>query len=199
MRVLKRLTVFAFLFMLCSCSAFGQEKSDFYSQPAQVGEKFLDLRSYLFGAAQRSNISLIIARDVRGRTNRVEGKTVKEVLNNYLQGTGFAYRLRDNCLYVAEAKNLERFFEKLPEDALMLPRGKGNITVSGIFHSIEISVFCKILRNLTGVEIRASDNLKASLMIRLIKMPWQTVLIAIARLNNYKLLRSEFSVLVADP
>jgi hypothetical protein len=185
--------------MLCSCSAFGQEKSDFYNQPAQVGDKFLGLRSYLFRVAERCNISLIIARDVRARTSRVQGKTVKEALNNYLHDTGFTYRLRDNCLYVAEAENLKRFFEKLPEDTLMLPRGKGNITVSGIFPSIEISVFCKILRNLTGVEIRASDNLKDSLMIRLLKMPWQTVLIAIARLNNYKLLRSEFSVLITEP
>jgi hypothetical protein len=169
----------------------------FYKMPAQVGDKFLDLRSYLMKATERNNLSLIIAKEVRSSVKRVEGKTVKDALNNYLHNTGYTYRLRDKCLFVAEKNKLELFFEKLPEDVMLLPEGRGDITVSGIFHSIEISLFCKILRNLTGVEIRSADELKANLIIRLIKMPWKNVLVAVTRLNGYRLIRSEFSVIVS--
>lgn len=187
--------VLLFITFLPVCSPADEDP---FRQSGMVGERILDLHTYLLRIAERNNWSLIIAQEVRSPTKRVDGKNLGEVLNNYLKGTGFSYRLYENCLFVAEKGRLEQFFVKLPEDAMMLPRGKGDVVVNGVFHSIEIGTFFKMLRTLTGVELRPADNLRANMMLRLIKMPWKTLVIAIVRLNDFKMIRSEFSVVVAS-
>lgn len=168
-----------------------------FSQPARVGERFLDLRNYLFRIAERHGWSVVVAQDVNSNVKEVHGKTVADALKAYLHGSEFSYRLYDNVLYVADNRRLKKFFEELPADTMMLPKGKNEVTISGIFQGIDIAILFKMLRGLTGIEIRSSDDLRATLMLRLIKMPWKTLVVAIVRLNDYKLIRSEFSVLVA--
>ncbi len=197
MRVKRGLLGLVLLFVFgCSASA-ALAQTSLFNQEASVGERFLDVSSYLFKIAQRNNCSLIIAQDVRSHLKQVRGKTVGEALNNYFAETDFSYRLYDNCIFVAEKRLLINFLEKLPEDTMMLPKGKGDITISGIFHSVEISVLFKMLRSLTGVEVRPADGLRTNMMLRLVKMPWKNLVIAIVRLNDYKMIRSEFSVIVA--
>lgn len=196
MRVIRGLLVTLVLLMFRSAVSVCAQNSAF-QQEAAVGERFLDVHSYLFKVAERNNWSLVIARDVRSHLKQVEGKTVAEALQNYFADSDFSYRLYDNCLYVAEKKLLVSFLENLPEDTTMLPKGKGDITISGIFHSVEIGVLFKMLRGLTGVEVRSADGLRSNMILRLVKMPWKTLVVAIVRLNDYKMIRSEFSVIVA--
>lgn len=198
MRVKRGFLGFVLFFILGFCATSLVAQTSLFNQEASVGERFLDVNSYLFKIAQRNNCSLIIAQDVRSNLKEVRGKTVGEALNNYFAETDFSYRLYDNCIFVAKERLLKNFFEKLPEDAIMLPKGKGDFTISGIFHGVEISVLFKILRTSTGVEIRPADGLQTNMILRLVKMPWKTLLIAIVRLNDYKMIRSEFSVIVAQ-
>ncbi|GAB4271883.1 MAG: hypothetical protein Kow0029_09970 [Candidatus Rifleibacteriota bacterium] len=187
------------LFMLAivpRLPALLSNSSDFLKESPRVDERFLDLRSFLFKIGDRYNLSVIVAQDVRSPLKEVKGKTIKEVLDNYLANTKFTYRIQDNCIFVAPANRLELFFEKLPEDSTMLPKGRGDVSISGVFYGIDIAKFCKILRNITDVEIRPVDSLKANLMLRLIKMPWKKALLAIVRLNDYRMIRSEFSVTI---
>ncbi|MFZ5951786.1 MAG: hypothetical protein ACOYXC_13835 [Candidatus Rifleibacteriota bacterium] len=172
--------------------------ADPFLQPADVGERFVDVENYLFKIAQRNQWSLIIAKDVNSRLKEVQGKTVGDALKSYFTDTEFTWELRENCLYVAEKRRLVKFLEKLPEDVAMLPRGKNDVTLSGIFNSVEISTLFKILRNLTGVEVRSADGLRANMRLHLMKMPWKTLVVAIVRLNDFKMIRSEFSVIVAS-
>jgi hypothetical protein len=193
----RNLALATILFVWCFLApALYGAAGDFYQQPANVGSRFLDLRTYLFKVAGRSNLSVIIAQNVKTRVKEVKGKTVQEALNNYLANTEYSYKIQDNCIFVAERRRLAFFFEKLPEDTSILPDGKGSKVVSGIFTGIECKIFFTILSNVTGVEVRATDNIRENLVLRLIKMPWKTVVIAIARLNNYKLMCSEFSVVI---
>ena len=170
-----------------------------FKQKIRTEKKFLDIKTYLLELADRFNWSLIIDQDVRSPLKRVRGETVKQVLDNYFADTNYTFKLWNDCLFVAEKTRLDNFFEKLPVDATLLPDGKGaNITLSGVFRGIQIAEFCGILRKTTGVEIRPELNLKKNLIIRLIKMPWKTVLIALVRLNNLEMNRSEFSVIIGQ-
>lgn len=200
MRVDQRFRGLAFfvLLILCSITVQATTEGNPFKHSAGVGERFLDLRSYLFKIAERYDWSLIVAQDVRSSVKQVKGKTVRDAINNYLANTEFSYELDGNCLYVAEKHRLSKFFEKLSEDAIILPRGKGSVDINGVFNGIDISIFCKMLRGFTGVEIRSADNLKANLMMRLVKMPWKTLVVAIVRLNDFKLHRSEFSVIIDE-
>jgi hypothetical protein len=197
MRVKRGLLGIVLLLMLGLGAVAAMAQTSIFQQDAAVGERFLDVSSYLFKIAERNNCSLIIAQDVRSHLKQVRGKTVGEALNNYLADSDFSYRFYENCIFVADKRLLLNFLEKLPEDAMMLPKGKGDITISGIFHSVEISVLFKMLRSLTGVEVRPADGLRTNMMLRLVKMPWKNLVIAIVRLNDYKMIRSEFSVIVA--
>ncbi|MEW6711534.1 MAG: hypothetical protein AB1403_17055 [Candidatus Riflebacteria bacterium] len=195
MRARGLVSVLLTLFLSCSAVAL---LADPFLQPADVGERFLDVENYLFKIAERNQWSLIIAKDVNSRLKEVKGKTVADALKSYFAGTEFSWELRENCLYVAEEQRLVKFLEKLPEDVMMLPRGKNDVTLSGIFNSVEISTLFKMLRNLTGVEVRSADGLRANMRLNLMKMPWKTLVVAIVRLNDFKMIRSEFSVLVAS-
>ncbi|MGM0598548.1 MAG: hypothetical protein ACQETH_01910 [Candidatus Rifleibacteriota bacterium] len=200
MRVGRGLFVLLLLFV-CS-AAFCQTGSvtvNPFKQKVRTRHKYLDVKTYLLEISERFNWSLIMDQDVRSSLKRVKGETVGQVLGNYFADTEFSYKLWNNCLFVAEKNRLASFFEKLPVDATMLPDGKGsNIRLSGVFSGVQIADFCKILRRTTGVEIRPELGLKKNLMIRLIQMPWKTVLIALVRLNNLEMNRSEFSVVIGE-
>lgn len=167
------------------------------SGPANVSTRFLDLRSYLFHLANRHNFSLIMSNDVVSNHIQVKGETVREVLNNYLEKTNLAYRYFDDCLFVAGKSELENFFKLLPEYEMILPLGRGDLPVSGAFRNIELSVLLQIIRAVSGVEVRAADDLRANMMMRLDKVPWKRLVLAIVFLNRYRMLRSDFSVIIA--
>jgi hypothetical protein len=168
-------------------------------QRVKTDEKFLDVKTFLLAVSNRFNLSLIMDQNLRSQYKRVKGYTVKQVLDNYFQDTEFTYKLWNNCLFIAPPERLDNFFEKLPVDTTLLPDGKGaHITLSGVFSGIQISEFCKILRKTTGVEVRPELNLRKNLVLRLFKMPWKTVLIALVRLNNLEMIRSEFSIIIGE-
>lgn len=167
------------------------------SSPANVSTRFLDLRSYLFHLANQHNFSLIMSNDVVSGVSQVKGETVREVLNNYLAKTNLAYRFFDNCLFVAGKTELENFFVLLPEYEMILPQGRGDLPVSGAFRNIELSVLLQIVRAISGVEVRAADGLRVNMMMRLDNVSWKRLVLAIVFLNRYRMLKSDFSVIIA--
>lgn len=168
-----------------------------FSNMPDVGDRFLDVRTFLFRIAGKNGWSLIISNDVRSAEKEVKGATTKEALANYFKGTPYSYRLFDGCLYVAGERELEQFFKDLPELEMSLPKGKASANFSGVFQRIELSFLCGMLRSLSGVEIRPAEDLRISLLMRARNMSWQRIILAIVRLNRFRLNRTDFSLVIS--
>lgn len=192
---LKRI-FFAVFLLLLIVSAVSGSSADF-SGPADVGERFLDVQTFLFRIAARNNWSLIVANDVTSSIKEVKGETVEEALKNYFSQTRFGWRLFENCLYVGDERDLERFLNDLPELEVTLPKGKYNTKFSGVFQRIELSFLCGMLRGISGVEIRTSDQLRVNVMMRTKNMSWQRIILAIVHLNRYRINSTDFSIIIS--
>jgi len=161
-----------------------------------VGGRFLDIHTFLFKIAARNGWSLIVSSDVNSPVREVVGATVEDALTNYLETTRFRWRLFENCLYVANEADLEQFFQNLPQLEMTMPKGPSPANFNGNFMRIDIEMLCNILRSISGFEIRSSNDLQYSVMMRAKEMTWQRVLLAVVYLNRFRLDRTDFSITI---
>jgi len=170
-------------------------KAGFKSSP-DVGERFLDIHTFLFKISARNGWSLIVSSEVNSPVREVAGSTVEEALNNYLETTRYRWRFYENCLYVAHETDLELFFRHLAELELTMPRGQGSVGFSGNFVRIDLEMLCNMLKSISGVEIRPSSDLHHSVMMRAADMSWQRVLLAVVYLNRFRMDRTDYSITI---
>lgn len=169
---------------------------DFSGSP-DVGERFLDIRSFAFKIASRNGWSLIISNDVTSPQKEVRGDTIEEALSNYFTNTPFGWRFFEDCLYIANERELNKFFSQLPELEMGLPKGKSGAFFSGIFQRVELSLLCELLKAISGVEIRTASGFEGNIMMRVRNMNWQRVLLAVSFLNRFQVDKTDFSVIIS--
>jgi len=167
----------------------------FKSSP-DVGDRFLDIHTFLYKIAARNDWSLIVSSEVNSPIREVTGSTVEEALNNYLGSTRYRWRLYEKCLYVAHESDLELFFQRLAELELTMPRGQARAGFSGNFIRIDLEMLCSMLKSLSGVEIRPASGLHHSVMMRAADMSWQRVLLAVVYLNRFRMDRTDYSITI---
>ncbi len=173
------------------------DETNVFRKTVSFDERFLDVRTFLLRVCKKYNYSLIISKDVRSSNKEIIGSNIEEILGNYLNPMGLSWKLFENCIYVAKKKDLDFFFENLPVMEMGIPEGKKGKTFSGEFEEIDISLLCHILKSISGVDIRASENLKQAIMMRSVDMPWKRILVALIYLNRFRMIRTDFSVLIA--
>ena len=167
-----------------------------FSAPSAVGERFLDVHSYLFKVATRNGWSLIVSSEVNSPIKEVIGSTVEDALKNYLGATRFSWRFFENCLYVANTSDLDLYFSNLPELELTMPRGHAKTTFSAHFYRIDLDMLCSMLKSISGVEIRPANGLQQSVMMRATAMPWQRVILAVIYLNRFRADLTDYSITI---
>lgn len=167
-----------------------------FKAPPDVGERFLDIHTFLFKIAARNGWSLIVSSEVNSPVREVAGSTVEEALNNYLETTRYRWRFYENCLYVAHETDLDLFFRQLAELELTMPRGQGSVGFNGNFVRIDLEMLCNMLKSISGVEIRSSSDLHHSVMMRAADMSWQRVLLAVVYLNRFRMDRTDYSITI---
>jgi len=167
-----------------------------FSASSDVGDRFLDIHTFLFKVAARNGWSLIVSSEVNSPIREVIGSTVEDALKNYLDDTRFRWRLFENCLYVADESSLNLFFSSLPELELTMPKGRPAANFNGSFSRIDFEMLCNILRGISGVEIRPSNDLQKTVMMRSKEMSWQRILIAVVYLNRFRMDRTDFSITI---
>ena len=187
---------FCALFFLVAASLPVFAVGDFSGSP-DVGERFLDVRSFAFKIATRNGWSLIISNDVNSPQKEVSGATVEEAFSNYFKNTSFGWRFFEGCLYIANERELNKFFSQLPELEMTLPPGKTGAFFSGIFQQIELSMLCDLLKAVSGVEIRTANGFEGNVMMRARNMNWQRILLAISLLNRFQVDKTDFSVIIS--
>lgn len=188
---------FRCLFLLIILSAIGSVACADFSGTSDVGERFVDVQTFLFRIAGKNGWSLIVANEVNSPLKEVKGKTVEEALKSYFSETRFHWRLFEGCLYVADERDLDKFLTELPELEMTLPKSKNNNRFSGVFQRIELSFLCGMLRGMSGVEIRTADRLRVNIMMRAKNMTWQRIILAIVHLNRYRVHRTDFSIIIS--
>ncbi|PKL49942.1 MAG: hypothetical protein CVV42_04595 [Candidatus Riflebacteria bacterium HGW-Riflebacteria-2] len=179
----------------CAFTGSVSAKSGFKGSP-DVGDRFVDIHTFLFKIAARNNWSLIVSSEVNSPVREVVGTTVEEALNNYLETTRFRWRLYEKCLYVAHETDLELFFRRLAELELTMPRGQAIAGFSGNFVRIDLEMLCNMLKSISGVEIRPASNLHHSVMMRAADMSWQRILLAVVYLNRFRMDRTDYSITI---
>lgn len=182
------------LHLLVPCAAVAA--GDFSGSP-DVGERFLDIRSFAFKIASRNGWSLIISNDVNSPQKEVQGETIEEAFGNYFKNTPFGWRFFEDCLYIANERELNKFFSQLPELEMGLPKGKAGAFFSGIFQQVELSLLCELLKAISGVEIRTTNGFEGNIMMRVRNMNWQRVLLAVSFLNRFHVDKTDFSVTIS--
>lgn len=190
-------TKIRFLIVLAMLSAIGSIVWADFSGPPDVGERFVDIQTFLFRIAGKNGWSLIVSNEVNSSVKEVHGKTVEEALKSYLSETRFRWRLFEGCLYVADERDLDKFLNELPELEMMLPKNKSLNRFSGVFQRIELSFLCGMLRGMSGVEIRTADRLRVNIMMRAKNMTWQRIILAIVHLNRYRINMTDFSIIIS--
>ncbi len=162
----------------------------------KVSDRYMDLKSFAYFVTEKQRWSLIISNDVCVPNKEVIGDTPKEILDNYCKNSEFGWRFVNDCLYIANERELSTFFSKLSILEMRLPDGNKNATYSGYFKNIDLSMLCSFLSSISGNQIRVANGLESNIMMRVNGMPWKHVLLAVVYLNRYKLDISDYSVLI---
>ncbi len=191
-----RVGLFCLIFLMSVAHAAPLSAKAGFSASSDVGDRFLDVHTFLYRVAARNGWSLIVSSEVNSPLREVLGLTVGDALKNYLETTRFRWRLYENCLYVAHESSLDLFFRNLAEIELTMPRGQAVANFNGNFSRIDFSMLCNILSSVSGVEIRSSNDLRQSVMMRASEMNWQRVLLAVVYLNRYRMDRTDFSITI---
>ena len=170
---------------------------DLFKQEIKLEGRRIGVREFLFELAERNNWALIISQDVRSQNKRIRGKNLKEILKNYFDAGNISWRFFDNCLYVARKDTLDYFFKNISIMELGLPKGNNQATFNGEFENIDIGMLCSMLSSISNLDIRCESRLRAGVMMRALNMPWQRVLVSLIYLNRFRMIRGEYSVIIA--
>lgn len=164
--------------------------------PYMINNNYIDVRDLLYDISNIYGISLMIAREVKGmlKKDEVRGSCVEDILESALKKLGYSFKFRENCLFVAKKINLELLLDKIytPIKSKLVPSRKLNID----FRNVDLGIICKILSEIAGIEIRISEQISGNMIMRIIDMPYETVLKGIVYLNGYKMLETDFSIII---
>lgn len=163
----------------------------------RVRNRFMDLKTFAYFAAETQRWSLIISNDASVPQKEAKGETIKEILDNYCNQTEFGWRFVNDCLYIANERELSSFFKQFPVLEMQLPDGIKNATYSGYFKNIELSMLCVLLSSVSNIKISVANSFDTNVMMRVNGMGWKHVLLAIVHLNRYKLNISDFSIVIS--
>ncbi|HOI90292.1 MAG TPA: hypothetical protein PLK28_07255 [Candidatus Rifleibacterium sp.] len=197
MRVVRSQSLLVLFFLIVVLGVVSSSAASGFSSSPDVGERFLDVKSFAFKIAAKNGWSLIISNEVNSPCKEVKGTTVEEAFAHYFKDTPFGWRYFEDCLYIANERELKKFFQKLPELEMGLPKGKSGAFFSGIFQQVELSLLCQLLKAISGVEIRTASGFEGNIMMRARNMGWQRVLLSVAFLNRLKIDSTDFSVILS--
>ena len=197
MRVVRSQSLLVLVFLVAVLSGALSSVAAGFSSSPDVGERILDVKSFAFKIAAKNGWSLIISNDVNSPCKEVKGTTVEEAFAHYFKDTPFGWRYFEDCLYIANERELKKFFQQLPELEMGLPKGKNGAFFSGIFQQVELSLLCQLLKAISGVEIRTATGFEGNIMMRARNMGWQRVLLSVAFLNRLKIDKTDFSVILS--
>lgn len=197
MRVIRSQSLLVLFFLIVVLGVVSSSAASGFSSSPDVGERFLDVKSFAFKIAAKNGWSLIISNEVNSPCKEVKGMTVEEAFAHYFKDTPFGWRYFEDCLYIANERELKKFFQKLPELEMGLPKGKSGAFFSGIFQQVELSLLCQLLKAISGVEIRTASGFEGNIMMRARNMGWQRVLLSVAFLNRLKIDSTDFSVILS--
>ncbi len=197
MRVIRSQSLLVLFFLIVVLGVVSSSAASGFSSSPDVGERFLDVKSFAFKIAAKNGWSLIISNEVNSPCKEVKGTTVEEAFAHYFKDTPFGWRYFEDCLYIANERELKKFFQKLPELEMSLPKGKSGAFFSGIFQQVELSLLCQLLKAISGVEIRTASGFEGNIMMRARNMGWQRVLLSVAFLNRLKIDSTDFSVILS--
>lgn len=195
--MLKKSFIFIALFLLLPISFAFSDGIRTINDRISVDDKYMDLKSFSYYVAEKQGWSLIISNDVSVPKKDVEGNTIKEILDNFCKGSEFNWRFINDCLYVANDRELKTFFIQLPILEMTLPDGNKDAKYSGSFKSMDFSMLCVFLSKISGTQINVANGFDTSIMMRVKSMPWKHVLLAIVHLNRYRLNVSDYSMLIS--
>lgn len=162
-----------------------------------IKNRFMDFKSFAYLVAEQQRWSLIISNDVSTPNKEVKGETIKDILDNFCRESEIGWRFVDNCLYVANERELKTFFSQLKQLEATFPDGIKGATYSGYFKNIDLSTLCLFLSSVSGTQIRVANGFDAGIMMRVIEMNWKRVLLAIVHLNRYHVYVTDYSVLIS--
>lgn len=161
-------------------------------------QRYMDLKSFAYLVTEKQRWGLIVSSDVSVPEKEIIGSTIREILDNYCKNSEFGWKFVDDCLYVANKRELATFFKQLPVLETSLPDGiNKNAVYSGNFESIDFSLLCLFLSSVSGAQIRVASICEPSVMMRVNKMPWKRVLLSIVHFNRYRLTISDFSIFIS--
>ncbi len=156
--------------------------------------EMIDVREVLTRLTTHFGLSLIAAKKVRGFVELPLGPTGGETLKKCLHPLGFAWEERDGCLFVGTSESLLAFKEAVGIGLKLPVRKEGMMNAE--FYDVELSSIIRVLRHFSGVEVMADENLTGRMTMRIVNMPWERVLLGIIHLNGFRLVESDFSLMI---
>lgn len=167
-----------------------------FDRPIKFTNRFVEVKTFLYSLSEQHNWSLIVSKDVTSHVKEIKGSTIREILDSYLTPMNLSWKFKDECLYVARSNILNNFFKELPVLEMQLPPGKKGSTLSCTFKSIDITLLCQFIRDISNADIRAETGIEANIMMRSISMPWKRIVCAIIYLNRFRAVTSEYSLFI---
>ena len=195
--MLRRFIICLAILMILPADLFAGEIFRSVNDSIKVNNRFMDLKTFAYHVTEKQRWSLIISNDVSVPEKEVKGNTIKEILDNFCLGSEFGWRFVKDCLYIANERELSTFFKQLPVLEMRLPSGNKEATYSGYFKNIDLSMLCLFLSSVSGTQISVTSGFDANIMMRVDGMPWKQVLLAVVYLNRYKLIISDFSIIIS--
>ena len=188
------LFVTLFLFPVVANASLQSHSID---DPIKIKDPYMDLKSFAYYVAEKQKWSLIICNDAYVPVKKINGDTIKDILENYCKNSEIGWHFENNCLYIAKNNALNAYFKQLPFFETRLPDGNKSATYTGCFKNVDFSVLCNTLSSISGTKIRLTNNLDANIMMRVNGMPWKRVLLAVVLLNKYNINISDFSMIIS--
>ena len=195
--MLRKLFITLAIFMILPVLLNAGEIYRSINDPVKIPDRYMDIKLFAYHIAEKQRWSLIISNDITVYKKEIKGDTIKEVLDNFCKDSDFSWRFVNDCLYIANERELSTFFKQLPILEMRLPDGDKEATYSGYFKNVDLSTLCLFLSSVSGTQISVVNGFDANIMMRVNEMPWKKVLLAVVYLNRYKLNISDFSMIIS--
>ena len=194
--MLKKILITLALIIILPASLKAGEIYRSINDVIKITDHYMDLKTFAYYATEKQRWSLIISNDVSVPRKEIVGDTIKEILDNFCKESEFGWRFYQECLYIANERELTAFFSQFHTLEKQLPDGIKSATYSGYFKSVELSMLCMFLSAVSGTQIRVVNGFDTCIMMRVNEMPWKQVLLSVVFLNRFKLDISDYSILI---
>ena len=117
----------------------------------------IDVREVLDQISVAMDVSLILSREARGIIHLKWNHpyTIEQALNQSASELGLGWRLVDGCLYVARERQLKAFLDSLADPEVLTAKHTLGKKMNADFRSIDTVNLFRIMRHMSGVDIRA--------------------------------------------